>query len=117
MATGYDPARSRVSADTLAEFMTSPVDGDILKVPGVGPKTKEKMADNGVETTFQLIGTFLSLKGEGVDVPQHLDAMWHWLAGIGITAHRSSIVQAIAEKCNIMCPGIYDPEAFETEED
>ena len=35
----------------------------------------------------------------------------------GIKAHRSAIVNAIAEKMNTMMPGIYDADAYDDDED
>lgn len=71
-----------------------------------------------VTSTYQLIGKFLSLKGEDVegDVVQtveHCDRFWYWLKEVGIVAHRSGIVNAIAEKCNTWLPGIYDEAQYE----
>eukprot|EP00204_Picochlorum_oklahomense_P003279 CAMPEP_0118806326 /NCGR_PEP_ID=MMETSP1161-20130426/31142_1 /TAXON_ID=249345 /ORGANISM="Picochlorum oklahomensis, Strain CCMP2329" /LENGTH=81 /DNA_ID=CAMNT_0006735475 /DNA_START=58 /DNA_END=300 /DNA_ORIENTATION=+ len=81
MATGFDVNRSKVSDDALAEFLSKPVEEDITTVPGIGPKAAEILAKNcendpGIETTFQLIGKFLSLKGKGMGSKEHCDAMW-----------------------------------------
>lgn len=35
-----------------------------------------------------------------------------WLQSKGINSHRSTIVQCIAEKANILFPGIYDDSLF-----
>jgi hypothetical protein len=42
------------------------------------------------------------------------DRFWHWLKGVGISAYRSGIVKAIAEKANALVPGIYDEAALAT---
>jgi hypothetical protein len=47
-----------------------------------------------------------------IECAQHCDAFWFWLKSKGITAYRSGIVMAIAEKVNTMLPGIYDAAEF-----
>ncbi len=34
---------------------------------------------------------------------------YDWLKEIGVTAHRSTIVMALAEKSNVWIPGLYVP--------
>lgn len=104
---GFDPNKSRVSEDKLAEFLSSPLDEDLTSVPGIGPAAVEKLAADEVRSTYQLIGTFLCLRDPGMTSKEHCDAMWFYLEDIGINAYRSGIVQCIAEKCNIMIPGLY----------
>uniref|UniRef100_A0A7S1U230 Uncharacterized protein n=2 Tax=Phaeomonas parva TaxID=124430 RepID=A0A7S1U230_9STRA len=116
MSEGFDPNKSRVSEDRLAEFIVQEVDPDLSSVPGVGDKAKEMLLADGVETTYQLIGKFLQLKGASTSVREHADAMWYYLKGVGINSYRAGIVLAIAEKVNTMMSGLYDPEEFETAE-
>lgn len=116
-ATGYHPNNSRVADDTLANFLRAPITGDLLDVPGIGPRAKEILAsqDNGMQpitNTYQLIGLFLALKRDNMDCKEHCDQMWAWLQHKGINAYRSGIVMSIAEKCNTMMPGIYDASCF-----
>ena len=106
--SGFDPNKSRVSADKLAEFLSSPIVDDITSVPGIGPATAEKLKEDNVETTVQLIGIFFTLKAPGMTQQEHVDAMWYYLQELGVNSFRSGIVQCIAEKANIMIPGIYD---------
>ena len=42
--SGYDPARSKVSDDTLQQFISGEPGLDLLKVPGIGPKAVEFLA-------------------------------------------------------------------------
>lgn len=66
MADGYDPQKSRVAEDTLADFLRAPLTGDLLEVPGIGNAAVAKLASpesgESVKNTFQLIGKFLLLK-------------------------------------------------------
>ncbi|RLN95658.1 hypothetical protein BBJ28_00025621 [Nothophytophthora sp. Chile5] len=130
MADGYDPQKSRVAEDTLADFLRAPLTGDLTEVPGIGKAAVGKLGtaeegEDAVENTFQLIGKFLMLKvgtcrgnsddnDDGLlDCSAHCDAFWFWLKSKGITAYRSGIVMAIAEKVNTMLPGIYDAAEFQ----
>lgn len=64
MSDGYDPQKSRVAEDTLADFLRAPLTGDLTEVPGIGKAAVGKLAegDDKIENTFQLIGQFLLLK-------------------------------------------------------
>ena len=98
-----------MSADSLAKFLEDEIDEDITTVPGVGAAAAKKLAagDDGVATTYQLFGRFLTLKSKGASNSEHCDAMWFWLQGKGVSSHRSGIVQCLVEKVEIMMPGLY----------
>ncbi|GBG26084.1 Hypothetical Protein FCC1311_023042 [Hondaea fermentalgiana] len=113
---GFDPSKSMVKEDALAAFLAAPISEDLEQVPGIGPAAKKALAvplkgDQAVTTTYQLVGKFLTLRAAGMTQQEHLDAMWHWLNARGISSHRAGIVHSIAEKCNLMIPGIYDSAA------
>jgi len=109
---GFDPARSCIGEDTLATFVDAPVQADITSVPGIGPKAAEALADSDdaaerVTTTYQLLGKFLSFFGEGIGAQEACDGMWYWLeARNACGGHRSGTVLSLAEKLNVMLPGI-----------
>ncbi|GBG26083.1 Hypothetical Protein FCC1311_023032 [Hondaea fermentalgiana] len=113
---GFDANRSMVNEDALAAFLASPITGNITEVPGIGDGAKRLLArsfgnESSVTTTYQLIGKFLTLRKAGMSQQDHLDAMWHWLKDRNINAFRSGIVLCVAEKCNLMIPGIYSADA------
>jgi len=110
---GYDPNRSQVGEDKLRDFIQRPITGDLSEVPGVGPKAIERLRENDITTTYQLIGKYLSLKAENVQPAEHCDRFWYFLQGIHIDSHRAGIVQCIALKVDAMFPGIYDPALYE----
>ncbi len=56
------------------------------------------------------------LKGADTTTQEHCDAFWRWLDSRGINSHRAGIVKAIAEKVNVMMPGIYDENDLVKEE-
>ena len=113
---GFDPNRSQVQDDALADFLASPISEDIKSIPGIGPSAAGKLAagegDDKVETTHQLIGKFLHFRGPGVNCAEQCDAMWYWLQARGVSSHRAGIVLCIAEKVNTMIPGTYDASQF-----
>lgn len=85
----------------------------ILQVPGIGRAAVRKLNENGISTTFVLIGKFLTLKEENVQSAEHCDRFWYFLQSVGIDAYRSGIVQCIAMKVDTLFPGIYDGSFYE----
>lgn len=65
--SGYDPNKSQVSDDKLAQWIQSNLSEEVTQVPGVGPKNAELLAAAGVETPYQLIGQFLVLRAPGMN--------------------------------------------------
>jgi hypothetical protein len=63
MPAEFNPNKTHISASSLATWLASPVTDDIKQVPGIADGNAEKLAENGVHTTYQLMGVFLSLKG------------------------------------------------------
>lgn len=57
----------------MSAWISQPITGDLSEVPGLGPAGIAKLKDKGVTTTFNLIGEYLLLKGEGVESVEHCD--------------------------------------------
>mmetsp|Transcript_20952 Transcript_20952/g.22760 ORF Transcript_20952/g.22760 Transcript_20952/m.22760 type:complete len:121 (+) Transcript_20952:109-471(+) len=111
--TSYHPNRSRVGADAMSDFIRKPLSGDLKEVPGIAKATEAILKENGIHTTFQLLGKYLSLKEEGIEAVEHTDRFYFWLKSIKTPGgYRAGIVRSIAEKMNILFPGIYDPDAY-----
>lgn len=109
--SGYHPERSQVSEDRYVEFVRSPITGDLLEVPGIGPASKNCLAEHGITSTFQLVGKYLSFKDEGVDTIEHVDRFYYWLCSTEMQSmRRAGVVRCIASKVNTMFPGIYDDD-------
>jgi len=109
----YDPNRSQISSNTLAIFIQSPVTGNILEVPGIGPKIAKILSNNNINTTFQLFSLFLSLKDENVESIELCDKFFYTLKEYGISqVNISSIIEAVAQKLDVYFPGIYDNNMF-----
>eukprot|EP01035_Chromulina_nebulosa_P019790 gene19790-25731_t len=113
---GFDPAKSTISSENMRAWIQKQVSGHLQEVPGIGEINEKHLMneDNemGVSTTFQLIGKFLSFRKLGGSQFQQCDLFWNWLKNKNISHQRNNIVQAIAEKCNVMFPGMYDSTAF-----
>lgn len=114
MSQPFHPEMSRVNSDTLADFIRAPLQGHLSEVPGIGPGTEKILRQNGINTSFGLIGKFLMLREEGVDSIEHAERFYLWLKSIGTpTGFRGGIVVCICEKVNVMFPGTYDPDLYE----
>ncbi|CAB9510873.1 expressed unknown protein [Seminavis robusta] len=121
---GYDPRKSKVSDDTMDVWRQEAVTGDLSEVPGIGPAAIKKLAasTDEITNTYQLFGKYLMLKGPDkngnkVEPLEHNEKFWWFLKNIGITAHRSAIVKAIAEKSATYFRDIYDANLYESEEE
>eukprot|EP01032_Pedospumella_encystans_P013559 gene13559-15603_t len=115
MSEGFHPEKSRVNSDTLADFIRAPLTGNLSEVPGIGPATEKKLRENGISTTYGLIGKYLSLKEEGVEPVEHADRFYFWLKSIDTpTGFRAGIVHALAEKVNSTFVGLYDADAYQS---
>lgn len=115
MPEGFDIQKSRVSANALAEFLSGEINEDLRSVPGIGADavrilSSECENEAPIETTHQLIGRFLTLRGPNMTPPQHVNAFWFYLKLRGINKYRSGIVHAVAEKVNLMIPGTFSME-------
>lgn len=84
---GYNPAHSTTSADALTDFLNSSVQEDLVSIPGIGEVNKailvadmnsHNLPVESIQTTFQLIAKFLSLKGPGVTSVEHCDRFYYW---------------------------------------
>ncbi len=112
-ADGFHPDKSRVGAGALADFIRAPISGKLEEVPGVGPATIKILNENGISTTFQLIGQYLSLKESDVQPIEHADRFYYWLKSLKTpSGFRAGIVHSVAEKMNVTFPGIYDSSAY-----
>ena len=110
----YHPENSKVSESALSEFIRAPLSSKLSDIPGIGPATVELLAAEGITTSFQLVGKFLSFKDKDVDSLLHCETFYQWLCELKTPkGFRAGVVHALAEKLNIMFPGIYDVSAYD----
>ena len=104
----FNPGASVISSDAIHRWLYSPINGDLIQVPGIGQKTKDCLVnlnvhsggkESNIENTYQLIAKFLSLRTLGSSNIDHFNTFWFWLKEQNINAEMNSIVRAIAEKC------------------
>ncbi len=97
----------------MGDFIRAPISGKLEEVPGIGPANIKIFNENGIFTTFQLIGKYLSLKDSDVEPIEHADRFYFWLKSLKApSGYRAAIVHSIAEKMNVTFPGIYDSSAY-----
>lgn len=113
MSFGFHPEQSRVNSDDLEYFIKKNLQGNLSEMTCINRMVEKKLRENGISTSYALIGKFLMFKEEGVGVVEHADRFYFWLNSIGIPAGiRSGIVHFICEKANSIFPGIYDSECY-----
>jgi hypothetical protein len=108
-------------------WINSNITGDLKQVPGIGVVAVEKLGakdveeNQRIETTHQLIGKYLMLKGPGDTFKELNQKFWYFLMAKGISSHRSDIVKAIAKKVSSFIPnfqgGIEDDYEYEEDEE
>ena len=95
------------------------------KVPGVAAgnighltavdNTPGKTEADVVSNTYQLIGKFMMMRDTKLSTKDNVQAFFNWLRDVkGITSHTHDITMAVAEKCNLFCPGLYNTADYET---
>lgn len=112
----YNPAKSHTSQAALLNFIRSPVnDVDLTCVPGIGEKSVNTFHEHHISTVTQLIGKYLMFKNDPNMTGKALAELYYnWLSNeVKIHSHQNEIVQAIAERCNLMIPGIYNAHEWE----
>jgi hypothetical protein len=105
-----------VSGAQMQTWLSEPL-GDLDAVPGIGAKNKGLLMQPGaggpyICNTLQLMGVFLRLKGPGLTCEAHCQEFFKWLRLHHIHYHTHTIVSAIAQKANVLFPGIYDSSKF-----
>lgn len=95
-------------------FLSTPLNVDILSVPGIGHRNARvlrELSDNydlkPIVNSYELLGKFLSFKGEGVGPIDHCQKFFEFLISKGVLHNPDDIVRAMAEKANTFIPGIY----------
>ena len=102
-----------MSEDALADFLKSPISGNLDEVPGVGEVTQGIFEAEGIVSTFQLVAKFISFITKEKDCKAHCQDFYNWLQSIQTPPkYRAGIVVAVAEKVSTWMPGVYDPAVF-----
>lgn len=108
----YHPHNSNINRETLDSFVSATLSGNLSEIPGVGPNAERILNANDIDTSYQLLGKYMSFKGEGVDIVDHHDQFHEWLVEIGIPSGfwSTCIVKAVACKMDDRFPGLYSED-------
>jgi len=116
----YDPSKSHVSDDVLQEFISHADIMSLEKVPGIGPahakslekcKVKDQLHMN---TGYSLVGVYLLLVEPGMTQQSHCDRFCKFLHDHGVKGNIHTICSAVANRCAVIFPGIYDKAHWDT---
>lgn len=92
-----------LSSDQLIDWVRAPVSGELTQIPGVGARSKAALQEEGINTTFQLFGKFLSMKDVGVSPVELVDNFFGFINSVmPQNKYKHSVVRAIAEKIDLM---------------
>lgn len=80
----------------------------------MGPASIDALSKLGINTTFQLFGKYLALKGENITPKMHADLFHDWLKNDAKTAsgYTSTVVMAVGEKLNITYNGLFSLDDY-----
>eukprot|EP01031_Cornospumella_fuschlensis_P023868 gene23868-28898_t len=82
----------------MARFVCSPLTGDLCEVPGVSANVQSVFHEHGIQTSFQLIEKYASLKEDGMGVLEQRDRFLSWIAALHMPLTlRAKIARAIAD--------------------
>ena len=109
-----------VGSDIVASIMDwvrSDMQESLTSMPRIGPVTARCFRDAGVDTTYALMGKFLSLKTEGCRPVEHCERFWIWINAATennriIARDKATICRCICLKADILMPGLYDESAY-----
>lgn len=112
--SGFDPNKSKISTDKLGHFLRNPMGKDVLEIPGMDRMIAQSMADEGITTTFQVMGKFLSFAGPNTTAVEVCDLFWAWLGTHRArSATQSGITECFAERVNMILPEFNYPNYYD----
>merc|ERR1712070_223190 len=91
----FTPEKSRISEERLDRWRNEEISGDLEQIPGIGPSTVSALQEQGIITSFQLIGHFLRLIDADGVLPA-CDKFKQFLGDCGTPkSYRDTIVLAV----------------------
>lgn len=101
-------ASAMMQPDTLSTWLSTPISDNLFIIPGIGDSTATILINAGYTTPYKLIGKYLSFRNDGMESQEHCDLFYNFLGELGVRgAYRAVITRAIAEKMNLLIPGIF----------
>lgn len=108
----FDPRDVNTRSERIATFIRLPLPLSLLSVPGIDVKNNNILEKAGIQTTNQLIGQFLLLRGKTSSPGGVADNFYDWLGDIGVHSNRATITASLAEKIGTWIPGVYDTSVY-----
>lgn len=94
-----------IHEDPIAYFIMSPIEEELISVPGIDDDSIKVFKENNINNTYQLIGLFLSFKGENQKTN---DEITKYLEKIGIEENIKLITNTVLQKIDTLMPGFCD---------
>ena len=94
-----------ICEDPIAYFIMSPIEEELISVPGIDDDSIKIFRENNINNTYQLIGLFLSFKGENQKAN---DKITKYLEKIGIEENIKLITTTVLQKIDMLMPGFCD---------
>lgn len=95
--------------ERLSDFIKNELTGEMLDIPGMTERGVSSFKKAGIYNSYQLIGSYLSLKKMDKTLKEHHIAFLRYLTMFEINkSNRERIAEGIAEKVSRMIPGFYD---------
>jgi hypothetical protein len=102
-----DRSGTRPRDDVLSDFIINQLDPDLSSVPGIGLATIAILNGEGITTSYQLVGKFLSFKDKDIDAIEHIERFYRWYCALNISAgFRVATMFCLIEKLNTWYPGL-----------
>jgi hypothetical protein len=97
----YEPSKSSLRADTVVSFVSrSLLDFDMDEIPGMGPASIQKFAEEGIYTPAQIVAKLLSyVHSADVDGQEVCESFYNWAKPIMGRANTHTLTFALANYC------------------
>ncbi len=117
-AGSFNLAVAGDTAEALSIWIQSPMSEELTTLPRVGKVTAQCFKNEGITTTFALLGKFLTFKDAGMSPVEHTECFWIWLTNVFasnriIKRDRAVICRAICMRAELLIPGIYSEVEYE----
>ena len=106
-----DLSRNALHEDVLVDYLMAPTQDDISSGVqlGIGPRTRDILSAEGINSGFQLHAKFLSFREPGMNPLVHMEVFYQWLCALRTVANLlpsiiANIFHAVTNKADIIYP-------------
>ena len=105
------------TAPAIMDWVKSEMREELTSIPRIGRVTADCFKRAGIETSYALLGKFLSLKSAGCSPVEHCERFWIWVESATkenriIKRDKAAICRCIFLKADILMPGLYEEDAY-----